>query len=284
MRNLVKRNKFRKLQWKSTANLKRTHFMKPGNSSNLFFLLFLSIFICVDGFSVCCSEIDSVIVDLHGDAQFIDPNSPGVTLIKQEKYEEANQLLTNEIVKNESNSLAYFNRGVVRWNMGDASNACRDWSAVLALGDTATFKLLDKNCHGSMVIDEDTIASSQYHRMWTPEKKDARTLSSNSKASSLVEEMPEFPGGIEALLNYLQKNIKYPSHARDKNVQGRVYINFIVGKKGKILFPYVARGIGGGCDEEALRVIRNMPHWKPGKQNGKPVAVRFNLPVKFSLR
>jgi len=99
----------------------------------------------------------------------------------------------------------------------------------------------------------------------------------------VVEEAPEFPGGQEALLTYLGNNIKYPQLARESNIQGTVYVGFIVEANGSISNVKVARGIGGGCDDEAVRVVKDMPAWKPGKQRSKPVRVQFNLPVRFIL-
>lgn len=96
--------------------------------------------------------------------------------------------------------------------------------------------------------------------------------------------MPEFPGGEAGLIDYFNKNVHYPNSAKEKGIQGRVYINFIISKTGKVMYPYVVRGIGGDCDKEALRVIRQMPNWKPGKEQGKAVLVRYNLPVKFTMQ
>ncbi|MCC6385246.1 MAG: TonB family protein [Bacteroidia bacterium] len=102
---------------------------------------------------------------------------------------------------------------------------------------------------------------------------------------TIVEEMPEFPGGGEkALLAYLSNNIKYPAIARENGITGTVYVTFEIDQNGKVKDAKVLRGIGGGCDEEALRVVRNMPSWKPGKQRGKPVRVQYNLPVRFVLK
>jgi protein TonB len=103
------------------------------------------------------------------------------------------------------------------------------------------------------------------------------------KVWTFVEEMPTFPGGEEALMKHLA-SAKYPAIARENNIQGRVYISFVVDKDGKIKDAKVLRGIGGGCDEEALRVVKNMPDWKPGKQNGRPVQVQYQVPVNFTLK
>jgi len=101
---------------------------------------------------------------------------------------------------------------------------------------------------------------------------------------TIVEEMPSFPGGEAELFKYLGKNIKYPQMATDAGISGVVYVTFVVDKDGKIRDAKVLRGIGGGCDEEAVRVVKSMPTWKPGKQRGKSVTVQYNLPIRFTLR
>jgi protein TonB len=99
----------------------------------------------------------------------------------------------------------------------------------------------------------------------------------------VVEESPSFPGGDEARIRFLTENIKYPQIARESSIQGTVYVTFVVEKNGNVTDVRVLRGIGGGCDEEAIRVIKAMPKWSPGKQRGKPVRVQFNMPIKFTL-
>lgn len=106
---------------------------------------------------------------------------------------------------------------------------------------------------------------------------------SDSTILTCIESMPEFPGGMQKLMNFLGKNIKYPAKAKMKRIQGNVLVNFVVEADGSITNLKVIKGIGGGCDEEAIRVLSTMPKWNPGKQLGKPVKVSYNLPVKFSL-
>lgn len=98
-----------------------------------------------------------------------------------------------------------------------------------------------------------------------------------------VEQMPEFPGGDAARMAFLQKNLRYPDAARENNITGRVIVRFVVNEEGDISDVQIVRGIGGGCDEEAKRVVQKMPKWKPGKQNGRAVKVYFTLPIVFSL-
>lgn len=100
---------------------------------------------------------------------------------------------------------------------------------------------------------------------------------------TVVESMPSYPGGDEARIRYLQENLKYPQMARESGIQGRVFVTFVVEKDGSITDVKILRGIGGGCDEEAIRVIQNMPRWNSGKQRGKPVRVQFNMPILFKL-
>ncbi|MDY5969050.1 MAG: energy transducer TonB [Bacteroidales bacterium] len=101
---------------------------------------------------------------------------------------------------------------------------------------------------------------------------------------TVVEEQPEFPGGAAALYTYLKENIQYPEAARNANLTGKVYVSFVVEKDGSISKAVVMRDIGGGCGAEAVRVVKSMPKWKPGKQRGKAVRSSFMLPVNFSLR
>ena len=100
----------------------------------------------------------------------------------------------------------------------------------------------------------------------------------------IVEEMPAFPGGEAKLMEYVGKNIKYPQIARETGIQGRVFISFVVEPDGSVSNVKLLRGIGGGCDEEAMRVVKSMPKWKPGKQRGKAVRVSYQIPVFFKLQ
>ena len=100
----------------------------------------------------------------------------------------------------------------------------------------------------------------------------------------IVEEMPAYPGGDQKLMEYVAKNIKYPQIARETGIQGRVFVGFVVEPDGSVSNVKVLRGIGGGCDEEAMRVVKSMPKWKPGKQRGKAVRVSYMLPVNFKLQ
>lgn len=100
----------------------------------------------------------------------------------------------------------------------------------------------------------------------------------------VVEVQPEFPGGMDALMQYLTKNIRYPSRAQENNIQGRAVLKFVVSKDGSVSNVSVVKSLDPDCDKEAVRVISNMPRWKPGKQSGKPVNCYFTCPVLFRLQ
>jgi len=99
-----------------------------------------------------------------------------------------------------------------------------------------------------------------------------------------VQEQPEFPGGMGKMYEYLQKNTKYPDMEFDAGIQGKVYVEFVVEKDGSVTDVKLRRGVSPGLDKEALRAVRSMPKWTPGKMNGKSVKVRFTIPVDFKLK
>lgn len=105
-----------------------------------------------------------------------------------------------------------------------------------------------------------------------------------NKVFDVVEQMPSFPGGPSALMQYLSSNIKYPVVAQENGVQGRVVVSFVVERDGSITDVQVARSVDPSLDREAQRVVRNMPRWIPGKQNGQAVRVKYNVPVAFRLQ
>lgn len=99
-----------------------------------------------------------------------------------------------------------------------------------------------------------------------------------------VDQMPEFKGGQQELINYLVKSINYPDDAKKKGIQGKVFVEFVVGKDGVVKDVKVAKGVDPAIDAEAIRVVSGMPAWIPGKDKGKDVAVQFTLPINFALK
>ncbi|GAB3170267.1 TonB family protein [Telluribacter humicola] len=117
-----------------------------------------------------------------------------------------------------------------------------------------------------------------------PTTKPYNPIHSNREGiPELVEQMPEFPGGIQEMYKYLAQNIRYPAEAKEKRVQGKVLVSFVVGERGAIRDPKITKGLGAGIDEEALRVVLNMPAWQPAKQDRRPVPVVYTLPIQFTI-
>jgi protein TonB len=105
-----------------------------------------------------------------------------------------------------------------------------------------------------------------------------------NKVFDVVEQMPSFPGGMGALMSWLSQNMKYPPIAAENGVQGRVIVQFVVEKDGSITDVHVAKSVDPSLDKEAARVVKAMPHWIPGKQNGSAVRVKYTVPVTFKLQ
>ena len=146
--------------------------------------------------------------------------------------------------------------------------------------NTTDAKIGDKNQEGEVMEipteDPDAAKANQ------PEMPIEVKIEDNN-VHITVEQNPEFAGGMNALLKFLQKNLRYPTPAVNANVMGKVYMQFVVGQDGNISKVDVLKGIGFGCDEEAQRVVKLMPKWSPGRQSGRAVAVKFTLPISFQL-
>ena len=134
-----------------------------------------------------------------------------------------------------------------------------------------------------LLSSEDNQAEAQTQTYVPPVVKVEEEEESSQHIFMVVEEMPEFPGGQAALMSFIAKSIKYPVVAQENGIQGRVTCSFVVNKDGSIVDAEVIRGIDPSLDKEALRVINTMPKWKPGKQRGKPVRVKFTVPINFRL-
>lgn len=134
----------------------------------------------------------------------------------------------------------------------------------------------DENAQEAIVAPEET----------APVKEEVKVVEAapvEEQVFQVVEQNPEFPGGMAALGQYLGKNLKYPAAASRANVSGKVFLTFVVNTDGSIQDIQVLKGLGFGCDEEAQRVVKGMPKWKPGKQSGRNVRVKYNLPISFVL-
>ena len=116
------------------------------------------------------------------------------------------------------------------------------------------------------------------------EKKVEKKIDEKQVVFTLPEKMPEFPGGNKALIKYLRENTKYPEKAKEEGIQGRVYVQCVISKDGKVTDVEILKGVHPLLDAEALRVIKAMPKWKSGTQKGDPVNVNYRLPINFSLK
>lgn len=133
------------------------------------------------------------------------------------------------------------------------------------------------------LIGISNLALAQTEESSSPNKTTVPTTS-NEEVFTLVEQLPEYPGGKAMMHEYMAKNFKYPIPAKNNNIQGRVYVTFVIEKDGSVSNAQVVRGIGSGCDEEALRLVNSMPKWTPGIQKGEPVRVKYTLPISFKLQ
>lgn len=135
-----------------------------------------------------------------------------------------------------------------------------------------------------IVSSEDDASAAQQETFVAPVVEEEEEEESAQQIFTVVEKQPEFPGGTAELFKYLSKAIKYPVIAQENGIQGRVVCSFVVNRDGSIVDIQVMRGVDPSLDKEAIRVISEMPKWKPGEQRGKPVRVRFILPVQFRLQ
>lgn len=240
----------------------------------------------------------------------------GTKALESKKYEKAVSFLTLSIDEFPSAN-AYYNRAIAYYYLGDSCNFCNglvdaasynDKGAEILYREKCMYTTIDKNVPDSLKDCYPPIThllierhkcfpdTSIYSVQDFEEYKITKLLSEfkclseeefnanvENEVYTLVEKMPEFPGGMGELMKFLATNIRYPAQAKNAGIQGRVFINFVVETDGSIKDVTVLRGIGGGCDEEAVRVVSMMPKWVPGRQKGKEVRVSYNLPVKFSL-
>ncbi|NVO21339.1 MAG: TonB family protein [Bacteroidetes bacterium] len=231
------------------------------------------------------SKVINLIKDRSGDDLVNTYFNRGNTYLKQEKNELAIIDYDSSISIKLTHYPAYANRGIALYKLNRNDEACIDWYIASINGVEIADVNFKSNCKDFKVPDSLISAlNAVTNSIKTKQPTDGKALSQNGDVIlTEPEEMPEFPGGEEEMMKYLIKSIKYPQIARRAEISGCVYVTFVVERDGTVTNPRILRGIGGGCDEECLRVVKNMPKWKPGKQKGKIVAVQFNMPVKFTL-
>ena len=174
----------------------------------------------------------------------------------------------------------YANRGISKIKMSDTIGACYDWFIAKEKKLLEVEQYYNRFCSGYDFLDS-LIPSME--PIFDPAFEALEISQMDKSVSAHIERMPEFPGGDEARLKFLRDSLKYPIDARLKGIQGRVYVTFVIERDGSISEVKLLKGIGYGCDEEAIRVVKSMPNWIPGIQDGKPVRVQFNMPLLFKL-
>lgn len=156
-------------------------------------------------------------------------------------------------------------------------------------GDLELIESFKNNGTGRLVVDNGYIDTLFYRSPWpevypdAPSDLEKTIMSDTSQIHEAVEEAPEYPGGMTEMYSFLGSNIIYPQYAQDNNIQGKVYVQFVVEKDGSITDVNVIKGVHAVLDKEAVRVISNMPNWKPGKQRGLKVRVRYTIPINFTI-
>ena len=143
---------------------------------------------------------------------------------------------------------------------------------------TTILKIVENNINTNIELIQETVVEVNKDTILEEEKTEEETI-----INTIINEKPDFPGGNEARIQFLQNNIIDPTAARESGIQGIVYITFIVEKDGSINDVKIVNGIGGGCDQEAIRVVKAMPKWSAGKKNGKAIRAQMNLQIQFAL-
>ena len=230
----------------------------------------------------------------------------GTKAVKAKKYQEGISYL-NLSIEEYPTADAYYNRAVAHYSLGDTCSFCNDLKRASALSDQTaeklflekcTYKVIAKNIPDSLhlkypsllrvevtfnLCDNDSTVVFVYNHEGNEYESSRISEIDQSPVFTIVEEMPIFPGGEKARNRFLAENIIYPEKATRSGIQGTVYISYVINREGYVTDVKLLRGIGGGCNEEAVRVVKLMPKWKPGKQDGKTVNVLYNMPITFGL-
>lgn len=195
----------------------------------------------------------------------------GLIALDNSNYKLAKDLFSSTLSILINDPDALFKRGVCNLSIADTTAACEDWSKVYFAGFIQGDSSLNRYCNKLAILNGDTIDIS------SDEVQD-------EKVYKIVEVPPKFPGGEIKLFEYFQRNIKYPLSALTRLITGRVYVSFVVNHLGYVENVKILRGIGGGCDEEALRVVSAMPRWMPGRLNKRQVNAEYTVPISFTIK
>ncbi len=182
---------------------------------------------------------------------------------------------------------------IMKMNQSTHKNSLVNWLKLAIIVPFVLMALLIQSCYQQAdevdkqeersLLDDMVEKAQQNGKNIREGNEPGRSQMRNDSVFTVVEEMPVFPGGTQAMMEFMAENIRYPEQARRDSIQGRVFVNFLIEADGKVTNANVLRGIGGGCDEEAIRVVELMPDWTPGYQRGQAVRVSFNMPIRFTL-
>lgn len=187
----------------------------------------------------------------------------GLKSFNEKNYDDAIENFTNAINQDVTDVDSYYNRAASYKKAGKNTEACNDWQTAKRLGDTLAHQLLVKYCDVKVEFYNDTIRGGMVY--------------------TVPEQMPLFPGGGQIeLIRFIERNINYPAEARAAHKNGISYASFEIDTTGAIIDPVITQGIGYGCDEETIRIIQKMPPWIPGKVNGQPVRVKYDLSLEYA--
>ena len=154
--------------------------------------------------------------------------------------------------------------------MSKKSSKSAALKVLLPIAVTACLAVTFANCNNSMLLSND-------------DKINEKSFTNQDEPYVIVAEMPEFPGGEKALLKYIAENVDYPQEAKEKDIEGSVYIKFVVNSEGKVQDVETLRGVDPLLDQEAIKVIESLPDFKPGREDGKPVNVSMQVPIMFKI-
>lgn len=253
------------------------------------------------------------LIDLISFAQITDKSleyyNAANQAVSQRQYILADSLYTKSLELNRHPD-TYYNRAMVRKKNNDLSGYCSDLGSAASLGDTISNQEFWINCgkiDTSYFDDKNILSNKNNYNHFEITKKCIYTqnirfqkidrdknfllnynvIDNDTLFESGTElKLPSFPGGETELIKYIQSKLVYPKLEKELGIKGTVYTTFVVGKNGEIKKPSILRGIKGGKDlgEEAIKFISTMPKWTPGSYNGRPVEVRFVLPIKYTLK
>ncbi len=179
-------------------------------------------------------------------------------------------------------NVSLIKKRLLMMNRKNGNQPAQKWLKLLLVLPFLAAAIFIQSCNfGTDKTEEITVKDVEVAKESIPEPEEPKAP--EAEIFTVVEEMPEFPGGPSEMMKFLANNLTYPEQARRQKIEGRVFVNFVVEKDGAVSNVTILRGIGAGCDEEAIRVVELMPKWTPGYQRGQAVRVSFNLPIKFAL-